>query len=333
MRFFGRSKDIGIDLGTSNTLLYSKGKGIFLNEPTVVAINTITNKVLAVGSDAKKMIGRTPEDIVTIRPLKNGVVANFDITQQMLKMFIDKVIGKGASKNSNIVICHPSGITEVEKRAMSEAASQVGPRKIMLIEEPVAAAIGAGLPVNDPIGSMIIDIGGGTTEVAVISLGGVVTSETSRVAGDKLDETIINYIKKEFNLLIGEITAENIKIELGSVYAYDEVDERTMQISGRDLITGLPRVITITESEIRETLKEPVALVIEAIRNTLEKTAPELAADIMENGIILSGGGALLKGLDSLIYRELHIPAYIADNPLQCVVLGTGKCLAMIDKI
>jgi rod shape-determining protein MreB len=323
---------MGIDLGTSNTLVYVKGKGILLKEPSVVAINTVNRKVLAVGSAAKKMVGRTPEDVVAIRPLKDGVIANFDATNQMLKMFIDKVNGKGSLKSSSIVICHPSGITEVEKRAIYEAAYQAGSRKITLIEEPVAAAIGAGLPVNEPIGSMIIDIGGGTTEVAVISLGGIVTSGTSRVAGDELDDTIINYVKKQFNLLIGEITAENIKIDIGSVFT--SVDEqRTMQISGRDLITGLPKIITITETEIRQALKEPVSLLIEAIRTTLEKTAPELAADIMDNGITLSGGGALLKGLDNLIYNELHIPAYIAADPLDCVVLGAGKCLDMVNKL
>ncbi|MBC2582106.1 rod shape-determining protein [Clostridium sp. DJ247] len=333
MRFFITSKDIGIDLGTSNTLLYVKGKGILLREPSVVAVNTTNRQVLAVGLDAKNMIGRTPEGIVTIRPLKDGVIANFDLTEQMLKKFIEKVIGKGAFKSSRIAISHPSGVTDVEKRAINEAINQVGARKVMLIEEPVAAAIGAGLPVNEPIGSMIIDIGGGTTEVAVISLQGIVTSETLRVAGDELDETIIDYVKREFNVLIGERTAENIKIELGSVYADEDEEERDMQIRGRDLVTGLPRVITITESQIREALKEPVALIIEAIKTTIEQTPPELAADIMDKGITLSGGGALLKGLDKLIYSEIHIPTYIAEDPLECVVLGAGKCLDMIDKI
>jgi rod shape-determining protein MreB len=279
------------------------------------------------------MIGRTPEDIVTVRPLKGGVIANLDITQQMLKMFIEKINGKGSIKNSNVVICHPSGVTEVEKRVLNDATSEAGARKAMLIEEPVAAAIGAGLPVNEPIGSMIIDIGGGTTEVAVISLGGVVASNTSKIAGDELDETIINYIKKEYNLFIGEITAEDIKIKLGSVYPDNDTEEKEMQIRGRDLVSGLPRVITITDSEIREALKEPVGLVIDAIKSTLEQTAPELAADIMDKGIILSGGGALLKGLDKLIYNEINIQAYIAENPLECVAIGAGKCLDMVDKI
>jgi rod shape-determining protein MreB len=333
MRFFITSKDIGIDLGTSNTLLYVKGQGIILREPSVVAINTTNRQVLAVGSDAKNMIGRTPEGIETIRPLKDGVIANFDLTEQMLKKFIEKVNCKGVFKSSRITISHPSEITEVEKRAINEAISKVGARKVMLIEETVAAAIGSGLPVNEPIGSMIIDIGGGTTEVAVISLQGIVTSKTLRVAGDKLDETIIGYVKREFNLMIGEITAEKVKIELGSVYAYENEEERNMEIRGRDLVTGLPRAITITESQIREALKEPIALIIEAIKATIEQTPPELAADIMDKGIMLSGGGALLKGLDKLIYSEIHIAAYIAEDPLECVVLGAGKCLEMIDKI
>lgn len=331
MRFFITSKDIGIDLGTSNTLLYVKGQGILLSEPSVVAINTINRQVLAVGIEAENMIGRTPKGIETIRPLKDGVIANFDLTQQMLKRFIDKVKGKGTFKNSRISISHPSGITEVEKRAIIEAINQVGARKVMLIEDSVAAAIGSGLPVNEPVGSMIIDIGGGTTEVAVISLQGIVTSKTLKVGGDELNEAIISYIKKEFNLIIGERTAEKVKIELGSVYEDD--DEKVMEISGRDLVTGLPRAVTIMESQIREALKEPVALVIEAIKAVIEQTPPELAADIMDKGIMLSGGGALLKGLNKLIYSEMHIPVYIAEDPLECVVLGAGKCLDMIDKI
>ena len=333
MRFFKTSKEIGIDLGTSNTLLYVRGQGVLLREPSVVAINTINRQVLAVGSDAKDMIGRTPEGIETIRPLKDGVIANFDLTEQMLKKFIEKVNGKGAFKSSRIAISHPSEITEVEKRAINETISQVGARKVMLVEEPVAAAIGSGLPVDEPVGSMIIDIGGGTTEVAVISLQGVVTSKTLRVAGDELDETIIDYVKREFNLMIGERTAEKVKIELGSVYADENEEERNMEIRGRDLVTGLPRAVTITESQIREALKEPVTLIIEAIKAVIEQTPPELAADIMDKGIMISGGGALLKGLNKLIYREIHILAYTAEDPLECVVLGAGKCLDMIDKI
>lgn len=333
MGFFITSKDIGVDLGTSNTLVYVKGKGILLKEPSVVALNTNNKTIFAIGSEAKKMVGRTPKDIQTVRPLREGVIADFDVTQQMLKKFIQKTIRKSTLTSSRIAICHPTGITEVEKRSIYEAAVQAGARKVMLIEEPVAAAIGAGLPVNEPIGSMIVDIGGGSTEVAVISLGGVVTSKTLRIAGDKLDEAIINHVKKEYNLCIGEVTAENIKIELGSVYKYDNEEERTLQISGRDLISGLPRVECITEGEIRQALKEPVALIIEAIKTTLEQTAPELSADIMDKGITLSGGGALLRGLDKIIFDMLHIPAFIAENPLECVVLGAGKCLDVIDKV
>ncbi|AWI04367.1 rod shape-determining protein [Clostridium drakei] len=327
MRFFIKSKDIGIDLGTSNTLLYVKGEGVILEEPSVVAINTTNRQVLAVGADAKDMIGRTPKGIETIRPLKDGVIANFDLTQQMLKKFIEKINGKGVFKSSKIAISHPSGITEVEKKAINEVINQVGVRKIMLVEESVAAAIGSGLPVNEPVGNMIIDIGGGTTEIAIISLQGIVTSKTLRVAGDELDETIIDYVKREFNLIIGERTAEKIKIELGSVYVDEE--EINMEIRGIDLATGLPKAVTIIDSEIREVLKDPVALIIEAIKATIEQTPPELAADIMDKGIMLSGGGSLLKGLDKLIYRELNIPSCIAENPLQCVVLGAGKSLDM----
>jgi rod shape-determining protein MreB len=327
MSFFTASKDIGIDLGTSNTLLYIKEKGILLNEPSVIAINTKNKKVLAIGSRAKNMVGRTPEDILTIRPLKAGVIANFDISQQMLKGFIEKAAGKSGFKNSRIVICHPSGITEVEKRAINDAAIQGGAKKVMLIEEPVAAAIGAGLPVDEPIGSMIIDIGGGTTEIAAISLGGIVTSKTLRVGGDELDEFIVNYIKKQFNLLIGEVTAERIKIELGSACIDESVEQSSKKVIGRDLMTGLPKAITITKSEIREALSEPLALIIEAIRATIEQVPPELSADIMDTGITISGGGALLRGLDKLISSEIHIPVNIADNPLECVVLGAGKCL------
>jgi rod shape-determining protein MreB and related proteins len=333
MRFFITSKDMGIDLGTSNTLLYVKGQGILLREPSVVAINSKSRQILAVGLEAKNMIGRTPEDIETIRPLKDGVIANFDLTEQMLKKFIEKVNGKGAFKSFRIAVSHPSGITEVEKRAINDAISQVGARKVILIEESVAAAIGSGLPVDEPVGSMIVDIGGGTTEVAVISLQGIVTSKTLRVAGDELDDTIIDYVKKEFNLMIGERTAEKVKIEIGSVYVDNDEEEKSMEIRGRDLITGLPRAVTITESEIREALREPVSLVIEAIKSAIEQTPPELAADIMDKGIMLSGGGALLKGLDKLIYHEIHIPAYVAENALECVVIGAGKCLEVIDKI
>ncbi|MDF2804760.1 MAG: rod shape-determining protein MreB [Anaerocolumna sp.] len=333
MRFFITSSDIGIDLGTSNTLLYVKGKGILLKEPSVVAVNNRTRRILAVGSEAKSMIGRTPADVTTISPLKGGVIADFDLAQQMLKRFIEKVRGKVAFKNSRIAISHPSGVTDVEKRAIDDSIKQVGARKVMLVEEPVAAAIGAGLPINEPIGSMIVNIGGGTTEVAVISLQGIVTSKTLRTAGDDIDQSIIEYIKREYNLMIGEVTAENVKVQIGSVYAEKDEEEKSIEIRGRDLITGLPRAVIIAEGEIRQILIEVMALVINAIKDTIEETPPELAADIMERGIMLSGGGALLKGLDKLIYNELHMNAYIAENPIECVALGTGKCLDMIDKI
>ncbi|NMM64532.1 rod shape-determining protein [Clostridium sp. P21] len=331
MGFFGISRDMGIDLGTANTLIYVKGKGIVLSEPSVVAINSDVKKVLAVGEEAKQMIGRTPGNIVAIRPLKDGVIADYDVTQTMLKKFIEKVSPKSAFTSPRIVICFPSGVTEVEKRAIDEATKQAGAREVLLMEEPMAAAIGAGLPVNEPTGSMIVDIGGGTTEVAIISLGGIVTSKSLRVAGDELDHAIINYIKKEYSLMIGERTAENVKINLGS--AFDIGEDETMEIKGRDLISGLPKVVNITESEVREALKEPVSQIIDSIKTTLEKTPPELASDVMDKGIMLAGGGAMLKGLDQLINKETHMPVHIAESPLDCVALGAGKALDTIDKI
>lgn len=332
MGFFGISRDMGIDLGTANTLVYVKGKGIVLREPSVVAINTNTKTVLAVGNEAKQMIGRTPGNIVAIRPLKDGVIADFDVTESMLRKFIAKVTSKGAFASPRIIVCFPSGVTEVEKRAIDEATKRAGARDVQLMEEPMAAAIGAGLPVEEPKGSMVVDIGGGTTEVAVVSLGGIVTSKSLRVAGDELDESIINYIKKMYNLMIGERTAENIKVQLGSAYKVSDVEE-TMEIKGRDLVTGLPKNIEITETEVREALKEPVSAIIDSIKLTLEKTPPELAADIMDIGIMLTGGGALLKGLDSLINNETHMPVHIAEAPLDCVALGAGKALEHFDKI
>jgi rod shape-determining protein MreB len=278
------------------------------------------------------MIGRTPGNIVAIRPLKDGVIADFDVTHTMLKKFIEKVSPKSAFTSPRIFVCFPSGVTEVEKRAIEEATKHAGARDVLLMEEPMAAAIGAGLPVNEPTGSMIVDIGGGTTEVAIISLGGIVTSKSLRIAGDELDHAIISYIKKEYNLMIGERTAENVKIELGSAYEMDEED-KSMEIRGRDLISGLPKVINITESEVREALKEPIVAIIEAIKTTLEKTPPELASDIMDKGIMLAGGGAMLRGLDLLINQETHMPVHIAEAPLDCVALGAGKALDTIDKI
>lgn len=331
MGFFGMSRDMGIDLGTANTLIFIKGKGIILREPSVVAINKDANKVLAVGDEAKQMIGRTPGNIVAIRPLKDGVIADFDTTQTMIRRFIEKATSKGSFSSPRIIICYPSGITEVEKRALEDATKQAGARDVRLMEEPMAAAIGSGLQVNEPSGSMIVDIGGGTTEVAVISLGGIVTSKSLRMAGDELDQAIINYIKREYNLMVGERTAETVKIELGS--AFPEDDERSMDIKGRDLVTGLPKTVTITEAEIREALSEPVSAIVEAIKTTLEKTPPELAADVMDKGIMIAGGGALLRGIDKLINSETHMPVNIAESPLDCVALGAGKALEHFDSL
>lgn len=323
------SRDIGIDLGTANTLIYMKGKGIVLREPSVVAVDVKNDRVLAVGNEAKQMIGRTPGSIDAIRPLKDGVIADFDITASMLKAFIRKVIGSGAFSKPRIIICIPSGVTEVEKRAVDEAAYQAGAKDTYLIEEPMSAAIGAGLPVDEATGSMVVDIGGGTAEVAVLSLSGIVTSRSVRVAGDEFDEAIINYVKKKYNLLIGERTAEEIKISIGSAFPYPE--EGSVNIKGRNLLDGLPSNITITSEEVREALADPVSLVIDAIRSTLERTPPELSADIIDRGIMLTGGGALLRGLDELISKETGIPVNIADRPLDCVVDGTGKMLEDIN--
>ncbi|SFB31641.1 rod shape-determining protein [Clostridium frigidicarnis] len=333
MGLFGITKDMGIDLGTANTLVYVKGKGIVLREPSVVAINSNTKKPLAVGAEAKLMIGRTPGNIVAIRPMKDGVIADFDITQTMLKKFIEKITAKSAFASPRIIVCFPSGVTEVEKRAILEATKTAGAREVVLMEEPMAAAIGAGLPVDEPTGSMIVDMGGGTTEVAIISLGGIVTSKSLRVAGDELDHAIISYIKKEYNLMIGERTSEAVKMELGSAFKIEGEEERIMEIKGRDLISGLPKIIEVSETQIRESLKEPVASIIEAIKTTLEKTPPELSADIMDKGIMLAGGGALLRGLDELIKYETHMPVYIAESPLDCVALGAGKALDNFDSI
>lgn len=325
------SKEIGIDLGTANTLVYIKGKGVILREPSVVAVNNHTGQVLAVGLDAKQMIGRTPGNITAIRPLKDGVIADFETTQGMLKYFIRKAVGNSPFSRPRVIICVPSGVTEVEKRAVVDSAMSAGAKEAFLIEEPMASAIGAGLPVEEPSGSMVVDIGGGTSEVAVISLGGIVVSRSLRIAGDEFDDAIIHYIKKEYNLMIGERTAESIKLTIGSAYPLDE--EETYNISGRDLVTGLPKELSISSMEIREALREPVNAVVDSIKYTLEKTPPELAADIMERGIMLAGGGALLKGLDKLISEETGIPVFKAEQPLDCVVLGTGKVLEEIDTL
>ena len=328
------TKDIGIDLGTANTLVFAKNKGIIVNEPSVVAINSITHEVLAVGNEAKEMIGRTPASIIATRPMKDGVIADFEVTQAMLKYFITKTVSKGMSR-LRIVICVPSGVTEVEKRAVNEAAVSAGAKEknAYLIEEPMAAAIGAGLPVEEPIGNMVVDIGGGTSEVAVISLGGIVTSKSIRVAGDEFDSYIVNYIKKEYNLAIGDRSAEEIKIRLGCAYLSEDDLIKTMEIRGRDLVLGLPKTITISSKEILDALNEPVNSVIDAIKYTLEKTPPELAADIMESGIVLTGGGALLTGLDKLIAIETGMPVHVAQEPLNCVAKGTGLVLEHINTL
>lgn len=328
------SKDIGIDLGTANTLVYMRGKGIIIREPSVVAVDVKMDRVRYVGQEAKDVIGRTPGSIVAVRPLKDGVIADFDMTTSMLQEFIRKAL-KGrafAGSRVRVIICIPSGVTAVERRAVKEATQNAGAKRVSIIEEPMAAAIGAGLPVADPTGSMIVDIGGGTSEVAVISLGGIVTSRSVRLAGDEFDSSIINYIKKKYNLLIGERTAENIKIAIGSAYPYAD-NEPSMDIKGRNLLNGLPENITVTSEEIREALSEPLSHVIEAIKVTLEKTPPELAADIIDQGIMLAGGGALLKGLDLLIHAETGMPVKVAERPLDCVADGTGKVLENIDKL
>lgn len=332
MSFFGLfSKDMGIDLGTANTLVFVKGKGIVVREPSVVAINTKTNEVKAVGAEAKRMIGRTPGNIVAIRPMKDGVIADFDVTQSMIKYFIKKAYPRKTFIPPNVAICVPSGVTEVERRAVEDAAQQAGAREVHLIEEPMAAAMGANLPVAEPTGSMVVDIGGGTTEVAIISLGGIVTSKSIRVGGDELDESIIHFIKKNYNLMIGERTAEDVKIQIGS--AHIKGKEEKMLIRGRDLVSGLPKTLEITSTEIHQALKEPVSQIIDAIKYTLEKTPPELAADIMELGIMLTGGGAMLQGLDRLVKLETGMPVNIAENPLDCVVLGTGKAVEDINML
>jgi len=323
------SNDLAIDLGTANTLVYTKEKGIIVNEPSVVAVQKSYSggtRVLAVGREAKQMLGRTPGNIVAIRPMKDGVIADFEVTTAMIKYFIRKSLRRRSFLRPRIVICIPYGITQVERRAVKEAAQAAGCREIYLIEEPMAAAIGAGLPVTEPSGSMIVDIGGGTTEVAVISLGGIVCSQSIRVAGDKFDDSIITYMRKQYNLLIGERTAENIKITIGNASAFEEL--RTVRVKGRDLIGGAPITVEVNSDEIREALAEPLNAIVDAIRQTLEKTQPELAADLTDNGIVLTGGGALLGNLEVLIRDKTQLPVSIADEPLFCVVYGSGKALS-----
>ncbi len=324
---FSLSRDMGIDLGTANTLVYVSGKGIVLQEPSVVAIDQTQKSPLAVGEDAKRMLGRTPGNVVALRPLRDGVIADFDTAELMLKHFIRRVHEGRTLVSPRIVIGIPSGVTGVERRAVMEAASQAGARDVYLIDEPVAAAIGAGLPVAEPTGNMIIDIGGGTTEVAVLSLQGTVLSESVRVAGDELSEAITQYMKKVHNLVIGERTAEEIKITIGSAYPMDEDNDVIMDVRGLHLLSGLPRTVTVKGPEIRESMAEPLSVIIEAVKRTLERTPPELAADIIDRGIMLAGGGALLKGLDTLISHETGIVTHVAADPLSCVVLGTGRVL------
>ena len=327
------SNDLAIDLGTANTLVYMRGKGVVVSEPSVVAVQTGAagqRRVLAVGKDAKEMLGRTPGSIVAIRPMKDGVIADFDYAEEMLRYFIRKVHNRKNLVRPRIVICVPSGITQVEKRAVRESAESAGAREVYLIEEPMAAAIGAGLPITEASGNLIVDIGGGTTEVAVISLAGIVYAQSVRVGGDKLDEAIVQYIKRKYNLLIGERTAEMVKIGIGNVYSAGN-DTETMEVKGRDLVSGIPKTLKVNSDEIREAMSEQVSTIIEAVRISLERTPPELAADIVDKGIVLAGGGAYLKNLDLLLREQTGLPVLIAEDPLSCVVLGSGAVLDQLD--
>ncbi|HSY48001.1 MAG TPA: rod shape-determining protein [Thermoanaerobaculia bacterium] len=319
------SNDLAIDLGTANTLVYAKNKGIVVREPSIVAVNKINNNVEAVGKEAKEMLGRTPGNIVAIRPMKDGVIADFEVTEKMIKYFIEKAHGRRFLVKPRIVISVPSEITQVEKRAVKDSALRAGATEVYLIEQAMAAAIGAGLPITDPTGNMIVDIGGGTTDVAVISLAGIVYSRSVRVAGNEMDDAIIQYIKRKYNLLIGERTAEQIKIEIGSAFPLDE--EMTMEIKGRDLVEGVPKTLVVSDEEIREALSETVATIVEAVRVALERTPPELSADIMDKGIIIAGGGSMLKNLDKRLREETGLPVTLAEDPLACVALGTGQML------
>ena len=325
------SKDIGIDLGTANVLIHVKGKGIVLNEPSVVAIDKKTNKVLAVGEEARQMVGRTPGNITAIRPLRDGVIADFDVTEAMLRHFINKLNVKGFLAKPRILICCPTNITSVEQKAIREAAEKSGGKKVYLEEEPKVAAIGAGMDIFQPSGNMVVDIGGGTTDIAVLSMGDIVTSESIKVAGDVFDKDILQYIKKEYKLLIGERTAEAIKMTIGTVFKGSRND--TMDIRGRDMVTGLPRTISIHSEEIERALHESVAMIVQSAKNVLEKTPPELSADIIDRGVIITGGGALLHGMDQLLIEELKVPVFIAERPMDCVAIGTGIMLENIDRV
>lgn len=328
---FGLSMDIGIDLGTANVLVYIKGKGIVLREPSVVAIDRETNQVLAIGEEARRMIGRTPGNIVAIRPLREGVIADYNVTESMLRHFVHKVCGKRTFFKPRIMICIPSGVTTVEKRAVMDAATQAGAKRTYLIEEPLAAALGAGLVISEACGSMVVDIGGGTSDIAVLSLGGIVLSESLRVGGDKFDDALVRYIKKEYNILIGERTAEELKISIATAYPHSRTD--SMEIRGRDLISGLPKTVRVTSEEAREALNEVITMIVEAVKAVLERTPPELAADIIDRGIVMTGGGSLIHGLDKLISQETGVPTYLADDPLSCVALGTGKALNSLEAL
>jgi rod shape-determining protein MreB len=319
------SSDLAIDLGTANTLVYLSGKGIVLSEPSVVAVNKETKHILAVGTQAKQMLGRTPGSVVAIRPMRDGVIANFEITEAMLRHFIQKVHNRKTLVRPRIVICVPSGITQVEKRAVRDSADSAGAREVHLIEEPMAAAIGVGLPINEPSGNMILDVGGGTTEIAVISMSGIVYSKGVRVGGDVMDECIVSYVKRKYNLLIGERTAEEIKIRIGSAYPME--DKLTMEVKGRDLVAGIPKTLVISDDEIREALAEPIGTIVETVRIALERTPPELASDIVDKGIVLAGGASLLRGLDILLREQTGLPVTLAEDPLTAVVLGTGVVL------
>jgi rod shape-determining protein MreB len=322
--------DIAIDLGTRTTLIYVNGRGIVLDEPTVVAIDTKTKKCLAIGNEAKQMLGRTPNDIKAIRPMKDGVIADFEMVELLLRIFIERIQKKKLFTRPRVLICVPSGITEVEKRAVRDSAEAAGAREVFLVPEPISAAIGIGLPVHSPMGNMIVDIGGGTTEIAVIALSGIVTNSSIRIAGDEMDDAIIQYIKKTYNLIIGEQSAENIKLGIGN--AFPTVEEKTLEVKGRDLVSGIPKTVKLTSHEVREAIQEPLSMITETIRLTLEKTPPELAADIVNNGIYMAGGGSLLKGVDTLVREETNLPVTIADEPNKVVVIGAGKILEDLNR-
>lgn len=327
LAFLGR--DMAVDLGTANTLIYVRGRGIVLNEPSVVALNTHSGQIVAVGADAKRMIGRTPGSILAIRPLKDGVIADFEVTERMLRYFIQKVHKRRHLARPRMAVAVPSGLTGVEESAVKEAGRQAGARRVYIFEEPLAAAVGTGLPVYEPAGNMVVDIGGGTTEVAVISLGGIVTSESIRVGGDEIDQAIIRFVKKELSLMVGERTAENIKISIGS--AFPAADEPEVEVRGRDLVSGLPKTIALSAGQVRDAIEEPLSAIIDAVKTTLDKSPPELAGDVMERGIALTGGGALLRGMDDRLREETGLPIHLADNPMESVVLGAGKCVEDLD--